>query len=1213
MFVRTLPLLIDCSNQDVSSFLDYSSGLINSVMKYDLYPFRILANQYDLTSDILFQYSHSLFYDLMDNDELPYKVEELKHDSMGDLSFFIFDLGEDSFGIKILYSDKFSKGFIEDFAKTYELILKEMMDADKLSDINYIKDEDIKLLESYYRKEDLDYDDVLDAFNDNLSNHPDNPLVSYGDVSYSYAEGAFIADRIAKSLKDIGVKAQDNVAFLLERSELYMFSALAIMSIGAVYVPIDDALPDERIRFMIEDADAKAVIVSDATFQRAQGLVNKQENGNILLNISSIVKDDCGALTDLPVIYGDLACILYTSGTTGIPKGVRITRKGITSYVDFYVKEYEMRNDSTFGLFSSIGFDVGAIRGLCAPLYGGSSLDIVPMDIRLDIKRLNEHFIAHNVSHTTLPTQVARMFINEVEDTSLKVLITGGEKLGEVNADLDYSFIDSYGPTECCVAVCAIEECKKIDSSSIGHLFRNIKAYVLDKESRQVPIGAVGELCISGNQLADGYLNREKETEEAFVENPFDKDEDYSMMYHTGDMVRVLPDGSLGIVGRRDGQVKVRGNRVELAEVEAIISGMDHIINVSVQTIDFGGNRELVAYVVADDEIAEGNIQELVCSHVSFHQPDYMVPTFVMALDEIPLTLNGKVDKKALPEVDRSLLHNDYVAPKNENEQAIVNAFEKVFGLEKVSGYDDFIRLGGDSLTAIKLLSHLENYHVTAADILSLRTPEAISNNMDDVSFDLDVYSLETGCPLNEAQVNLFADIMFSNTVDIFHIPIYMQIPKRYGIEKILDALDEILKVHPILTMHLSDHYEKGEKKNLFARITEDMDLLKDLGDNFGDQSLVDLLKEKNWNVKSIYDMISTVLKLFKGQYPYLVKGSKPPMSVESNFNMDMVKDFMTEAFDYYNYLSMFKIFELEDSYLFLAKCHHIIFDGLSGNVFKRNFQILLDGGSIDVDDSFLKMSAFHQQIKGTDKFIEASDFFDSMLGGIGELERLSEDGKAGGYSLSVYDLELDHRAVESFLESGGISENILFTSAFAYALAQLTGGEDVLFTMIDNGRGRFNDYDSVGLYANIAPLLINCRNRSISSFMEHLSDRVYGAIKYDFYPVLLLFQKYPLDAEVIFQFVPNWVNYDGVNEDSSEIFSFDSSDDFLGDFLSNLNDLIAEFIVQVFQNGDKYSVMIVNSNKYSEKMVKDFKDVYELILSNIICSDLSDDLNNLT
>ena len=187
---------------------------------------------------------------------------------------------------------------------------------------------------------------LLDVLN------PDNILVSYEERSYTYGEGAFIADKIASSLKDLGVEVQDNVGFLVDRSELYMFCVLGILSCGAVYVPLDDKHPDRRIKFMLEDTDAHVIIVSDETYNRVNDLTD-----SVILNISDIVNGNIGCLDCLPVVYGDLACILYTSGTTGVPKGVKVTRKSIINLCENYIAEYGLNEYDVYGMFSTIGFD----------------------------------------------------------------------------------------------------------------------------------------------------------------------------------------------------------------------------------------------------------------------------------------------------------------------------------------------------------------------------------------------------------------------------------------------------------------------------------------------------------------------------------------------------------------------------------------------------------------------------------------------------------------------------------------------------------------------------------------------------------------------------------------------------------------------------------------------------------------------------------------
>ncbi len=736
----------------------------------------------------------------------------------------------------------------------------------------------------------------------------------------------------------------------------------------------------------------------------------------------------------------------------------------------------------------------------------------------------------------------------------------------------------------------------------MGYVQNNTKAYILDKEFRRVPIGAVGELYLSGIQLADGYLNRQEETSKAFMINPFENNEEYGGLYCTGDVARMLPDGSYGIIGRRDGQVKIRGNRVELTEVESVIRNMDNIEDVTVQITKNNTNNELIAYVTLSKDLKE-DLVDYVREYVLKHKPEYMVPSYVVKLDEIPLNVNGKVDKRALPDVDKTSLHAKYVAPRNENEKEIVEAFEKGLKLEKVSIYDDFIRLGGDSLTAIRLLSYITSHDVTMADIFAFRTPEAIAKNMSDYSFDLDIYSLESGCPLNSAQINVFADVNVYNKKNAYHIPGYISIPKEYSLENILESLDKLLDAHPILSMRLSDEYEVNDNIDM-----SNLDLIKDLmntAKKYGITEIINLIKAYGVDVKGLYNMLRTIIRLFKGEYPYLVKGAKPPISVETDVSADNIIDFFSESFDLYNYLSKFLIIKNKDSYYLIYWIHHIIFDAMSAGVFHKDFMTLLNGGDVAFDDTFLKTSAFTHQIKNTEKFDEAGEFYEPILSNIDDVGVLREDSLPEGYSSSFYDLEFDKTAFKSFLNKAGISENVFFTSIFAYTLSQFSDGDKVLFTMIENGRDRFPE-SFIGMTSNVMPLIVDCKNQSISSFMEQMADTIYGALRYSYYPILLLYQKYNFEVNILFQFVPNWIADDFNTIDDTE------SHEIYNKVINSFQDSLTEFLVQVYQNGTDYRLVFTNSNKYSDKMINDFKDVYISVLSKIINDDMSSNLNSI-
>ena len=1123
-----LPLIFNCKNQSINSYLKYSSDLINSVNDYIFYPFCFLMEDYGLNSSIHFQFV-SKFCDC---------VEDLAHDFGSDLSFYISY--EDKVDIKVLYSNKYSFEFIERFVNVFKFVLFDMMELDELAYINYITSSDLGFLDSLNQSEKvLDYEDILDAFNDNLNKYSDNDLVLFNDNSYTYGEGAYIADRLAKSLVALGVEPQDMVAFLTERCEYYMFCVLGVLSVGGVYVPLDDKLPDERIKFMLEDTGCRVVIVSDDTYGRAVGLVD--DDVVVLLNISDIVGGDIGCLDYLPVVYGELACILYTSGTTGVPKGVQITRKSLINMCENYIDQFDLDINDVYGLFASIGFDAASFI-ISVVMCAGACLAVVPEDIRLNMLKLNEYFISHNVSYVFITTQVGKLFVESVDETSLDVLHVGGEKLDEFISPDGYRLIDGYGPTESFTFISSIDNDEKLHPSSVGFIHCNLKIYVLDDELRRVPVGAVGELCIAGYQLAEGYLNRDEETNNAFIYNPFD-DGDYGVMYRTGDMVRFLPDGSLGIVGRRDSQVKVRGNRVELSEVEAIIRELDFVDDVSVQTLKNGSNKELVAYVVSNRE--DNDIEADIKDYVLNNKPDYMIPSFIMLIDEVPLTVNGKVDKGALPEVDVGGLTVDYVAPKTNDEKLVVEAFEKVFNQGRIGLYDDFVHLGGDSLSAIRLLSYLEGYDLTAADIFSLRTPFEIAKNLSVFDFDLDIYSLEGGCPLNESQLNVYLDIFAYNKKDSYLVPLFIRIPDGYGVDDLVGALESMFSVHPILAMCVSDDFD----------------------------------------------------------VPYLVQsGSDPSVSIESDVSDDFVYEFLSRPFDLEDCLCRFLIVKNNPDHLLYCVFHHLIFDGFSVSVFERDLFSILEGKSIVVDDSFLKVAAFNSQIIKKDDFKDAVLFFESILVDVDDVGVLLESVCSDGPGIYSEDLDVD---VGGFLDKVGVSENVLFTGVFAYTLSRFVGSDRVFFNIVDNGRDRFNNFDSVGMFVNTLPLVVDCKNRSVSSFMDYVADLVYGVLGYNFYPYRLLANDFDIHSDVLFQFMPDWF----MEDDGLFV-----TDIFYGDFgnkiVKNSKDFITDLDVHVIGKGNEYILWVMYSDKYSREFVVEFVNVYKMILHDMISVDNLSDIN---
>ena len=1136
IFVRTIPLIVDCSDVSVNEFLSNVSDLVLDSMTNSIYPFRLLASEFNLNNNIFFEYNA----DLNDTSFIGSDMicTDYALDTVGEFSCIANDL-EDGYSIMINHSDKYSQGTAKRFAYAFKEILTQILDKTNLNEIEYVSSDDMRLLDEYNETDyELEYRDVLDAFNDNLSKYPDNNLVTFNDVSYTYSQGAFIANKIAEKLSDLGIKPQDNVAFLTERSEHYMFCVLSILSAGGVYVPLDDKHPDDRIKFILDDTASKVVIASDETYDRV-----KELSDATILNISKIVEEDIGNLDSLPVVNGNLACMLYTSGTTGLPKGVKITRKSVINVCESYINNYNLDNSDVYALFSGIGFDVSSFV-INVVMCAGACLSVVPENIRLNMQELNNYFMTQNVSHAFITTQVGKLFMQNIDETSLDVLLVAGEKLGEFESPEGYTLVDAYGPTEAFAFVTSICNSDKPDYSSVGFCNCNVKAYVLDDEFRRVPIGATGELYLAGHQVADGYLNREEETNKAFLDNPFD-DENYGVLYRTGDIVRVLPDGSLGVVGRRDSQVKIRGNRVELSEIEAVIRELNQVEDVTVQTIQQGANSELIAYVVGNEE--ENILNDLICDYISDLKPDYMIPSFVINLDEIPLNVNGKVDKRALPEVNMSSLRAEYLAPSTKDEKLIVEAFEKVFNQKRVSLNDDFVRLGGDSLTAIKLVSYLEEYNITVADILSLRTPLAIAGSIREFNFDLDMYSLEDGCPLNESQLNIYLDIIANKKTDSYLIPLNITIPDKYSVESLVDALEKMLAVHPILNMRISD----------------------------------------------------------ESDVPYLVKGTKPSITVKSDVSDEFGREWISKPFDLDENLCRFLILKNDDMYYLFAVFHHLVFDGLSSSVFEHDLFNILNHEFIELDDTFLKVSAFNKQVTETNEYNDAELFYESMLADIDEsgvlLDSVCPDGP-GNYSI---DLDVD---ISEFLDKYEVSENVLFTSVFAYTLSRFMGDDKVFFNIVENGRDRFNNFNSIGMFVNTLPLLVECKEQKIASFIEYMSDMLYGAIGYNYYPFRLLASKYDINSDILFQFKPDWFIKGDVTYDEN---TFNKK--VKNEIIQDMNDFITNLEVDVVQKVDCYSLDIIYSDKYSKEFIEHIAESFKLILHEFINADKLSEINYIS
>ncbi|KAF9342507.1 hypothetical protein BGX26_007380, partial [Mortierella sp. AD094] len=477
-------------------------------------------------------------------------------------------------------------------------------------------------------------------------------------------------------LVDLGVKPGDRVAILLPRSFELIIVQLAILKVGAAYVPIDAKAPVDRQAYIASDSDAKLLITDESTkvpveiqsplFRLSADQENTEDvHGTLDVSLQTSTSSQ------------DTAYIMYTSGSTGLPKGVMVPHSGIARLVinNGYT---DIGPDDCVAFAANPAFDASTFE-IWAPLLNGGRVVIIDADTFTTPHLLAETLDRHQVTAMFMTTALFNQYVHSIGASlaKLRYLLCGGEQenLDSFSTLLTHGgpehLIHCYGPTETTTYATTYEVKEvgdHIDRLPIGRPISNTRSYVLDKYDKPVPMGAVGELYLGGPGVANGYLNRPDLTAERFLPDPFSSHEG-ARMYKTGDLVRYLPDGNIVFVGRNDGQVKIRGFRIELGEIQACLEEHDLVKESVVVALGEGGDRRLVAYVVA-------TIQEQLAltlrEYLAEHLPEYMVPAAFVRMDMLPVTNNGKVDRRALPEPDSSsFVTCDYVAPQGETEIAL--------------------------------------------------------------------------------------------------------------------------------------------------------------------------------------------------------------------------------------------------------------------------------------------------------------------------------------------------------------------------------------------------------------------------------------------------------------------------------------------------------------------------------------------------------------
>lgn len=723
-FVNALPCIYEIdTNQSIYELLQEMKKINKTVSGLRNYPFSEVNRlfEYDRSQKFhpLLQFgSTGIKYENISKQigNNIYTYEHVRTDSQGDsnLSMFFADDGK-AFNIELIYKDTLykestAKKMLEGYFSLLEQVINKPHSVIKeLTILSELEKEEQLIKFNQTKMQYTNTKTIHKLFEDQVKKSPNNIAVTDKNSSLTYTELNERSNQLAHYLISKGILIEDLVAISVERSLEMLIAVLAVLKVGGAYVPIDPSHPHDRINYTLQDSNPKMILTQSSLGNKVSG--NTDDIVNIdLLDLSTFEKIN----PNIDAKSDNLAYVMYTSGTTGQPKGVMIEHKSVLNHLQWMEEEFPIDKNDNVLQKTPLGFDV-SVWEFFAPILYGAQLHIVLKDGHKDIEYLIDTIIKYNITIIQIVPSVLSICcsMEKFRDcSSLRSIFCGGEPLSlpllkTIKTTLPSTKLyNMYGPTETCIDA-SFFDCSDyaLDiAPPIGKPIGNVKLYILDKDNNLIQKGMAGELYIAGDGLARGYLNQDQLTKEKFIKNPFS---DNIKMYKTGDLVKYLDDGNIEYLGRIDNQVKIRGLRVELGEIEKQLSNLTSIKESTVITVDEKNQeKSIVAFITIQDNAVLNTIE--IKERLKKYLPDYMIPKAIIKLDSMPLTLNGKVNKQVLLKHDIPLVKSkEYIAPRDEIEKRIEMIFSDVLGIEKIGVYDNFFELGGHSLIAVTLLSRI--------------------------------------------------------------------------------------------------------------------------------------------------------------------------------------------------------------------------------------------------------------------------------------------------------------------------------------------------------------------------------------------------------------------------------------------------------------------------------------------------------------------------
>ncbi|MBJ7570267.1 amino acid adenylation domain-containing protein [Bacillus halotolerans] len=1082
--IRTKPR----ANRTFTDYLEEVKRQTLNAFENQDYPFDKLVEklkvQRETTGKSLFNtmfvFQNIEFHEIRHN-ECTFKVRERNPGvSLYDLMLTVEDAGQQ---IELHFDFKpgqFEKDTIEQITRHYTSILNSLAKQPEmmLSSIPMLSETELQQLLTEFNDTKTPYphnEMVSRWFEVQADQRPDHDAVIFGNERYTYRQLNERANQLARTLRTKGVQADQFVAIISPHCIELIVGILAVLKSGGAYVPIDPQYPEDRIQYMLSDSRTEIVLTQRRLLDQLP-----YDGDVVLLDAENSYHEDRSNL-DLFSNTHDLAYMIYTSGSTGNPKGVLIEHQGLANYI-WWAKEVYVRGEKTnFPLYSSISFDL-TVTSIFTPLVTGNTIIIydgedksevlsaIMRDSRIDIIKLTPAHL-----HVLKEMNVA-------DGTAIRKMIVGGENLStrlaksvseQFKGRLD--IFNEYGPTETVVGCMIYRYDAKRDKREfvpIGTPAANTDIYVADANKNLVPIGVIGEMYISGPGVARGYWNRPDLTAEKFVENPYIPG---AKMYKSGDLAKRLRDGNLVYVGRIDEQVKIRGHRIELGEIEAALHNVEAVQKAAVTVREEeDGLKQLCAYYVSEKSIPAAQLRE----QLSLELPNYMVPSYFVRLEHMPLTSNGKINRKVLPAPEASLQQTaEYVPPGNEVESKLTDLWKEVLGISHAGIKHNFFDLGGNSIRAAALAARIHkelDVNLSLKDIFKFPTIEQLADNA------------------LHMEKNRYAPIPAAKEMPYYPVSSAQR------------------------RMYLLSHAEGGE---LTYNMTGAMSV----------EGTVDPARLNAAFQKLIerHEALRTSFELYEGE-----PAQRIHQTVEFTIEQIQASEEEAEArvLDFIQSFDLAKpplmragLIELEPSrHVLVVDMHHIISDGVSVNILMKDLSRLYEGYELDPLPVQYKDYAVWQQSDIQKRSIKSQEAYwvDQFRDDIPVLDMPADYERPAirdyeGESFEFVIPEHLKQRLRQMEENTGATLYMILLAAYTVLLSKYSGQEDIVVGTPSAGRTHLDVEAVVGMFVNTLVIRNHPAGRkTFDAYLNEVKENMLNAYKNQDYPLEELIQDLQLSKD---------------------------------------------------------------------------------------------------